>query len=147
MGDYTARFSELHYPLLIEYADSLGPAVTASAWINMQNYHRGVLVLNVGTIVATGVVYAYLQQAQNVGGLGGKAIAGKAITPLVATTDDDSLVCIELQTEELDVSNGFNWVRFVVHTNTAAAEYSSVFYGIEPRFQPTPVANWTEVVG
>ena len=147
MGEYTARFSELHYPLLYEHADSLGAAVTASAWINMENYHRGALVLNVGDLVATSVIYAYLQQAQNVGGLGGKAIAGKAITPLVqADGDGDDLVCMELQTEELDVSNGFNWVRVVVHTANAATEYGWIFYGIEPRFAPTPVTNWTEVV-
>lgn len=147
MGDYTARFSELHYPLLMDYADSFAAAVNSSAWISLSSYHRAALTLNVGEMQAGARLDVYLQQATTVGGAGGKAIAGKAITPLMqAAGDGDDLVCIELQTEELDVSNRFNFVRVVYHVIGAAVELSFEFYGIEPRYAATPVANWTEVV-
>ena len=147
MGDYTARFSELHYPLLFDYADSFTAAVNSSAWINMAVYHRGVLVLNVGEMQAGSVLSVRLQEATTIGGLGGVNIAGKNITDLVqADGDGDDLVCIELQTEELNVSGGFNFVRVVYHVQNAAVELSWIFYGIEPRYAATPVANWTEVV-
>ena len=146
MADYTARISELMYPLATEYADSLGPAVTSSAWVSMENYHRGWLYLNVGDISADTTVDCYLQQATTVGGAGGKAITGKAITQLTAG-DDDSLVCIELQSEEMDVTNLFDFVRVVLHINGSTAEVAYSFFGCQPRYAAVPTTNWTEIVG
>lgn len=145
MAGYTERVSEVMYPLLIEYSDAL-TGIQASAWISMENYHRGWLVLNVGDIQDDVTVDLYLQQATTVGGLAGKAITGKSITQL-STGDDDSLCCIELQTEEMDVSNAFDFVRVICHINGGNAELGWVFFGCQPRFAPTPTTNWTEIVG
>jgi len=145
MATYTERRSEVMYPLLHEHADSLTGWIS-SAWISMEAYHRGWLVLNVGDIAADTTVDLYLQQATTVGGLGGKAITGKAITQLTAG-DDDVLCCIELQTEEMDVSNQFDFVNVVVHINNSTAEIAWIFYGCEPRYAATPTTNWQEIVG
>jgi hypothetical protein len=145
---YTERFSEILYPLAIEYADSLGPAATASAYVSLQNYHRAWLVINVGAIAGGGTLDAILQQATDTAGGGVKPIAGKAITQLTqAGGDGDDLVCIELRTEELDVQNGFDCVRFLITTGAAAAEYSAVLYGGVTRYAPVPTTNWTEIIG
>lgn len=144
---FTERFSEVAYPLIIEHADSIGPAATASAWVNMANYHRGVLALDVGDMVATATLDAALWQASDSTGTGAKVIAGKSITQLTqAGGDGDEVVCIELKTEELDVSGGFEYVKVLLTTGTAAVEYSYIFYGIEPRFAPVPTTNWSEIV-
>lgn len=150
---YTARRSEIMYPLAGAFADAVGAGANASAWVNVRDYHRLWLVINVGEMQATSTLDAVLQQATTTGGAGGKAIlaknqvTNKAITQLTAAGgDSDSLVCIELQTEELDVSNGFDCVRFVITIALAVSEYSAILYGCESRHMAVPTANWTEII-
>ena len=145
---YTARLSELMYPLVAENADSHGAGTVNSACVSVATYHRVWLVLDVGDMVQDATLDAGLQQATTTACAGVKAIAGKTITQLTqAGGDGNDLVCIELQTEELDVDGGFDCVRFYVTVAGAAVEYSAILYVCEPRFAPTPTANWTEVTG
>jgi hypothetical protein len=150
---YTAQLSEQLYPLAIDYADSQGVGTRNSAWVNLQNYHRAWLVINVGDMAQGATFNCALQQARGSAGTGAKAITSsktagaKAITQLTAAAaDSDSVVCIELQTEELDVDGGFEYVRFQVIIAGAAVEYSAILYGCMTRFKPTPTTNWTERV-
>jgi hypothetical protein len=150
---YTAGSYELEYPLAIEYADSQAAGTHASAWVNVRNYHRLKFDLNVGEMQAGATLDAQLRQATDTAGTGAKVIADKsglltkAITQLTqAGGDGDDLVRIELQTEELDVSNGFDCVQFSVVVAGAAVEYAAVLYGCESRHMPTPTANWTEII-
>ena len=145
MAGYTERVSEVIYPLVGEHPDALTGWIS-SAWVSMEAYHRGWLYLTVGDITADTTVDLYLQQATTVGGLGGKAISGKAITQLTAG-DDDVECCIELRTEEMDVTGGFDFVNVVVHINGSTAEIAWAFFGCQPRFAATPTTNWQEVVG
>lgn len=146
---YTERFSEILYPLAIEYADSLGPAATASAYVSLRDYHRAWLVINVGDMGQAATLDAVIQQATSTAGAGVKALTpAKAITQLTqAGGDGNDLVCVELRTEELDVDGGFDCIRFVITTGVGAVEYSAVLYGGVTRYAPTPTTNWTEVVG
>jgi len=150
---YTARLSELMYPLAIEYADAMGVGANASAYVNVALYHRLFLVVNVGAMGGGATLDAVLQQATTVAGAGVKAIlaknqvTNKAITQLTqAGGDGDDLVCIELQTEELDVTNLFDCVRFVITVAGAPVEYSAILYGCESRHMAVPTANWTEII-
>jgi hypothetical protein len=116
--------------------------------VSLANYHRAVLVIDVGDMVATATLDAGIQQATTTGGAGVKAISGKTITQLTqAGGDGNDLVAIELRTEELDVTNGFDCIRFYVTVGTANVEYSAILYGGVTRFSPTATTNWTEVVG
>jgi hypothetical protein len=147
MATYTERMSEIMYPLLAEYPDSRASGWISSTWVSLEAYHRAWLCLDVGDIPADTTVDLYLQQATTVGGLGGKAITGKAITQLGAG-DDDVLCCIELQTEEMDVANNFDFIRVVCHINGGqATEFSWILYGCQPRYAPVPTTNWQEIVG
>ena len=119
--------------------------------ISLQNYHRAWVVINVGEMQQGATFDCALQQARGSGGTGAKAItssktaAAKAITQLTAAAGDgDDLVCIELQTEELDVDAGFEHVRFQVVITGAAVEYAAVLYGCVSRFKAVPTTNWTE---
>ena len=144
---YTERWTEVCYPLAIEYSDDLGPAATASAYVSFANYHRGILIINVGDMGQTATLDALLQQATTTAGAGVKAITGKAITQLTqAGGDGNDLVAIEFRTEELDVANGFDCVRFVITTGVAAVEYGAMLLGIVSRFDPVPTTNWTEII-
>jgi len=135
------------YPLAIQYADGRGLGTHNSAWVSLQDYHRAWFVLNLGDI-QIGTLDAGIQQAQDATGTGAKAITGKTITQLTAA-DGSDMVCIELQTEELDVDGGFEHVRFYITLGTVgvSAIYSAVLYGLISRFKPTPTTNWTERVG
>lgn len=148
MADYTSRVSERMYPLAIENADAHAVGTLNGAWSLVRDYHRCWFVLNVGEMAGGATLGAGLEQATTVAGAGAKAITGKVITQLTqAGGDGDDLVCIELQMEELDVSNNFDVVRFYVDTGVAAVEYSAVLYGVISRFDPVPIANWTQIVG
>lgn len=150
---YTERLSEAVYPLAIEYADSQAIGAHAGAWVNVSLYHRLWLVVNVGEMQAGATLDAALQQATTTAGAGVKAIlaknqvTNKAITQLTqAGGDGDDLVCIELQTEEMDVTNLFDCVRFVITIAGAAVEYAAVLYGCISRHKAVPTTNWTEII-
>lgn len=144
---YTERFTEVHYPLDADYADSFAIGTHTSAYVSLANYHRAVFVLNVGDIAAGGGLDVQLLQATTTAGAGAKAITGKSITRLTqAGGDGDDLVAIELQTEELDVDGGFDCVAMELTVISATIELSYIIYGIVPRFPPTGTTNWQEVV-
>jgi len=144
---YTERFTEVHYPLDADYADSFAIGTHTSAYVSLANYHRAIFVINVGDIAAGGALDAKLLQATTTAGAGAKDITGKAITQLVqADGDGDGILAIELQTEEMDVTNLFDCVALELTVTSAAVEFSYIVYGIEPRFPPTGTTNWTEVV-
>lgn len=142
---YTSRVSERMYPLAIHYADGRGAGTHTSAYVSLQDYHRAWLVINVGDQEAAATFDASIRQAQDAAGTGVKAITGKSITQL--TGDGSDLVCIELQTEELDVDNGFEHVCFRIVIAGGAVIYSAILYGLIGRFKPVPTTNWTEIVG
>jgi hypothetical protein len=145
---YTERFTEQYQLGAVEYPDSLGAGTTNGTWLSMADAHRAFFLLLVGDIAATGTVDFLLQQATDAAGTGAKAIAGKAITQLTQAGGDSDDACgIELQAEELDVSGGFDYVRWQLTRANAAAELAvAVFLGEPMRFQPTVVTAWTEII-
>jgi len=144
MPEYTERVSEVMYPLLHLHPVSTN-GLARSEWVSMQDYHRGWLLINVG-VITDATVDVKLMQATTTAGLGGKDITGKAITQLV-NTDDNVLCCIELQTEEMDVSNLFDCVAVEYQINGSSALISWEFFGVIPRYAATPTTNWQEIVG
>lgn len=147
MPGYTEQFTEVHYPLAYAHPDSYAAGTYTGTWVSLATYHRAVLVLNVGDMAVGATLDVSIRQATTTAGAGAKAITAKSITQLTqAGGDGDDLVCIELRTEELDVPNAFDCVSVRVVVAGAAVEYSYILYGIIPRFAPTGITNWTEVV-
>lgn len=145
---YTNRVSEVMELISVEHPDSLGAGTHTGSWYSMRDYHRAWLYVNVGDMAATATLDVGLQQASDSTGTGVKAIAGKTITQLTqAGGDSNDVVCIELQTEELDVDGGFEHVRWYVTIANAAVEMAVTMFFVEPRFPPVPTTNWTEIVG
>lgn len=146
---YTNRVSE-ELALLAQHDPRTRQVAThVSGWVLMENYHRAWLHLKVGDLGAAATLDAGIQQAQDAAGTGVKAITGKTITQLTQAggdgTDDDC--CIELQTEELDVDNGFEYIRFYVTIAVADCTYAATLFGACGRYKPVPTTNWTEIVG
>lgn len=145
---YTNRFSEIIVPAIGEHADSLGVAVHTSTRVSMANYHRAWLILDVGDMGQASTVDLALYQADALTGGNTKAITGKEITQLTqAGADDNSYCCIELQSEELDVDGGYEYVYVILTVAGAATELAWCLFLGEPRFAPTPTTGWEEIVG
>lgn len=146
MGEYTQRFSEQHYPLASEHADSLAAGTHSTAYVSLKNYHRAVAVIDVGDMVASSTADFSIVQASDTSGTGVKAITGKAATQLTqAGGDGNEIVCIELRTEELDVNGGFECVAIKAVIGTDAVEYSAILYGCISAYMPVPTTNWSEI--
>jgi len=145
---YTNRFSEIIIPAIGEHADSVSAAVHTSTRVSMANYHRAWLILDVGDMGQASTVDLALYQADALTAGNTKAITGKAITQLTqAGGDDDSYCCIELQTEELDVDGGYEYVYVINTVGVTATELAWCLFLGEPRFAPTPTTGWEEIVG
>ena len=115
--------------------------VKVSGWLDATIYHNLLLVVQTGVITATGLVDATVQQASSNTGTGAKAVypnnntsgAAKAITELVATTNNNNHVLINVRQEDLDIANGFKWVQFSITPSVAAALISGLVMGFDPR--------------
>lgn len=106
-----------------------------TAFVDMGLFEQAMAVLQTGTLVATSVVSAKLEQALDDTGTGVKDIAGKDIANLTAAdSDDDKQVKIDVRSDELDVNNDFRFVRLSVTVATADAAIAAVLYGFEPRY-------------
>jgi hypothetical protein len=141
---YTARFSECHEVLAHVPADSETAEVN-TAWIYAGNHHRFAVLISVGDLAGAATFDVDLEQATDSSGTGVKAVTGKSITQLAAT-DDDVYIIIELQSEELDVANSFDYFRVEFTPATAAVEFAAFVLGVVPRFAPVSTANAEEVV-
>jgi hypothetical protein len=122
-------------------------ATHVSDWVLVRDYPRLLFKLKVGIMGASSTLDAKLQQASTSTGTGVKDISGKAITQLTqAGTDDNSVVGINLRTEELDVQGGFEYVRFSVTIAAADCTYDAELLGFDPRYAPVPVTIWDEII-
>jgi len=145
---YTNRVSEDFVPLTTHYPLTRQVATHVSDWVLMENYHRAWFFLNLGAMGAAATVDAGIEQASSATGTGAKAITGKVLTQLTqAGADNNSLACIELQTEELDVNGGFEYIRFYVTIAVADCSYSANLFGTNSRYKPVPTTAWDEIIG
>ena len=146
---YTNRVSEDMYPLVSEYADSLTAVAHTSAYVSLANYHRAWLYLNIGEMQQGSSLNVSFLQATTTAGAGSKAfVPAKAITELTALAGDgDQLVCVEIQTSELDVDGGFDCVAVLLTIAGATVELAWSLFGVISRFKAVPTTNWEEIVG
>lgn len=117
--------------------DAYAASTVTSDWGNMGLFKKAMGIIEVGTLGASATIDAKLQQAQDASGTGVKDITGKSIAQLTqAGTDDDKQVVIDLDAAELDVANGFEYVRISMTIGVAASDAGALLLGLEPRFGP-----------
>lgn len=120
--------------------------VQTTGWVSMASFQNIVAKINTGVITATGTVDAKLQQATDSSGTGAKDITGKAITQLVATTNNNQQCLINLKSDELDATNNFAYVRLSITPATAAALISGEIIGMDAVYGPGDLQNNAAVV-
>ena len=142
MADYTNRFTEVN--IMLDSMDNTGHnGGESTEWVSMANYHRAFVEVICGAL--GGTLDVAIWEATNAAGAGAQLITGKTITQLTAADDYDK-VCIELQAEEMDAANGYDFIR--VQTNSSAVNVFAVqVYGVVPRYPPGPTTGWDEIVG
>lgn len=120
---------------------SQGAGTVNTAWVSMASFHGLCALLGVGVMSAGSAVDAKLQQATSAAGAGAKDITGKAITQLLAAGGNNRQVLIDVRDTDLDVNNGYAFVRLSVTVATAASLIQAVVVGHNPIFMPASGFN------
>lgn len=120
---------------------SQGAGAVSTGWLNAGKFAEILAIIDAGVMTATGTIDAKFQQASDSGGTGVKDVTAKAITQLLAAGGNNRQAVINLRPEQLDVNNGFNWVRLTVTVTTAASLISAMVLGVWPRSGTASDAN------
>lgn len=149
MADYTEKFTEVWQPLykLSPISVTNGSEVFTS-YVSLANFHRAFILIEIGVMQSGSTIDAVVHQATDTSGTSAKHLdTSVAITQLTqAGSDGNSLVGIELRTEQLDVEDGFDCIALGYTVGTAASIMSITIWGGVPRYAPVAVTGWNEVV-
>jgi hypothetical protein len=100
---------------------SQAAGTVTTGYVSAANFERLLAIINTGVLGAGATLDAKLQQAQDGAGTGVKDITGKSITQIIKATGDNKVAMINLRDDELDVGNGFSFVRLSMTVGTAAS--------------------------
>lgn len=127
--------------------DVLTAATHSSGWVHMGTFEAIQAIVMAGTLGSSATLDAKLEQATDSSGTGAKDISGKAITQLTqAGTDSDKQAIINCRSEELDVANGFDYVRLSITVATASSDGAGIILGHYPRYAPATDATTVDEV-
>lgn len=120
--------------------DAYVPGTYYSDFVDAGDWYGLMALICAGTIDTDGTVDAAVLQSTDSSGSGEKAVTGKSITQLTqAGSDGDKQAVINLRPDELDLANGFRYVRLRIVTDdtispsTAANDLMGVIMGFWPR--------------
>ncbi len=131
-----------------------------SDWCDMSKFDQLMAILLLGEWDSSSTIDFKLTQATTSGGAGEKDITSKAITQIVSGSPAvfDKQAIINLRADELDIPNGFRYVRAVATTadsNSPAdspattIDYAAVLLGFGARYGPAydnDLASVAEIV-
>lgn len=117
--------------------DAYAAGTVTTGWVSAKNFDAFMAIVQAGDLGASATLDAKLEQATDGSGTGAKDITGKAITQLTkAGSDDNKQAVINLRTEELDVTNGFDFVRLSMTVATATSDAGGILLGMVARYGP-----------
>ena len=125
--------------------DANAAGAITTAYVDMSKFRSAMAIILVGTLGTAATVDAKLVQATDSGGTGSKDITGKAITQLVKASNDDDQAIINVRSEELDVTNSFDFVALTYTTGTATSDGSAVLLGLDAVHGPASDNNLASV--
>ena len=123
-----AKGSELFSVLATIDPASQAVGTVTTGWISAGNHH------SLLALVQSGVL-----------GTGAKDVTGKAITQIVKVTGDNKQALINLRPDDLDVTNGYAYVRLSLTVAVAASLTAAQLLGFNPRFAPGDASNQAAV--
>lgn len=126
--------------------DAYAAGTYTTGWVSAANFESLMAIVMAGDLGTNATVDAKLQQATSSGGAGAKDISGTSITQLTqAGTDDNKQVVINLRGDQLDVANGFSYVRLSITIATATSDGGGLLLGFNPRYAPATDNDATTV--
>ncbi len=142
-----AKGSELFSVLATIDPASQAVGTAATGWISAGNHHNLLALVQSGALGTGATLDAKLQQAQDASGTGAKDLTGKAITQLTqAASGSSKQALINLRPDDLDVANGYAYVRLSVTVGVAASLTAAQVLGVNHRFAPGDASNQAAVV-
>ena len=140
-----AKGSELFSVLATIDPASQAVGTVTTGWISAGNHHTLLALVQSGVLGTGATLDAKLQQASDASGTGAKDVTGKAITQIVKATGDNKQAMINLRPDDLDVTNGYAYVRLSLTVAVAASLTSAQLLGVNPRFAPGDASNQAAV--
>ena len=140
-----AKGSELFSVLATIDPASQAVGTLTTGWISAGNHHTLLALVQSGVLGTGATLDAKLQQATDASGTGAKDVTGKAITQIVKATGDNKQALINLRPDDLDVTNGYAYVRLSVTVAVAASLTAAQLLGFNPRFAPGDASNQAAV--
>jgi hypothetical protein len=125
---------------------SQGVGAISTGYVDMAKFQQLLAVIQTGVLGAAATVDAKLQQATSAAGAGVKDVAGKAIVQIVKATGDNKQALINLRGEQLDVNNGFRYVRLTLTVGAAASLVGASLLGVFARNGLAADSNQAAVV-
>ena len=140
-----AKGSELFSVLATIDPASQAVGTVTTGWISAGNHHTLLALVQSGVLGTGATLDAKLQRATDASGTGAKDVTGKAITQIVKATGDNKQALINLRPDDLDVTNGFAYVRLSLTVAVAASLTAAQVLGFNPRFAPGDASNQAAV--
>ncbi len=140
-----AKGSELFSVLATIDPASQAVGTVTTGWISAGNHHSLLALVQSGVLGTGATLDAKLQQATDASGMGAKDVTGKAITQIVKATGDNKQALINLRPDDLDVTNGYAYVRLSLTVAVAASLTAAQLLGFNPRFAPGDASNQAAV--
>lgn len=119
----------------------------ATGWISVSLFHALLAVIQTGTMANNATLDAKLQQATDTNGAGVKDVPGKSIAT-IAQSDNGAgrQALIDVRAEDLDIPNGYGFVRLSLTTAVAASYVAAKVLGVSPRKLPAHEFNQATVL-
>lgn len=126
--------------------DAYATGATTGDIIDMANFEQVAFVVMAGTLGSSATVDFQVYQG-NTNALGSpKVITSAAITQLTeAGTDSDKQAIVVVRQSDLDVANGFRWIRGTLTVGTATSDAGVVALGMYPTYGPASDYDLTSV--
>ena len=140
-----AKGSELFSVLATIDPASQAVGTVTTGWISAGNHHSLLALVQSGVLGTGTTLDSKLQQATDASGTGAKDVTGKAITQIVKATGDNKQALINLRPDDLDITNGYAFVRLSLTVAVAASLTAAQLLGFNPRFAPGDASNQAAV--
>ena len=140
-----AKGSELFSVLATIDPASQAVGTVTTGWISAGNHHSLLALVQSGVLGTGATLDAKLQQATDASGTGAKDVTGKAITQIVKASGDNKQALINLRPDDLDVTNGYSYVRLSLTVAVAASLTAAQLLGFNSRFAPGDASNQAAV--
>ena len=115
----------------------------STGWIPAALFHKLMATVKVGAIGNGGLVDAKFQQAQDANGTGVKDVTTAVMATMNAASQQSVINC---KMGELDINNGFNFVRLTVTPSVAASFISADVLGVDQHYGFASDSNAASVV-